>query len=59
MQQPQMQTRFVGITTYTDLKNQSHTVTHSVLIPEAEKWELEEKIAEDVFQIFTHPQTYV
>lgn len=54
MKQQKQQTISVGTTQYTDLKEQTHTVTHSVIFTDAEKRELEEKIAEDLYQIFTH-----
>lgn len=43
-----------GTTEYIDCKKNIHTVKHSVIFAEKEKWELEDKIVEDLYRIFTH-----
>lgn len=45
--------RTVGTSEYRDCKSNIHTIKHSVIFTEAEKRELEEKIVEDLYRIFT------
>jgi len=42
----------VGITEYTDIKNRTHSVRHSVIFTDIEKQELESKIVDDLYRIF-------
>ena len=46
-------TKEIGISEFTDSKSRTHTVRHSVVLTEAEKRELEERIAEELYRIFT------
>lgn len=43
----------IGISRFIDSKNRSHTIKHSIILTDAEKSELEERIAEDLYRIFT------
>lgn len=38
---------------FIDSKNKEHQVVHSIIFTDEEKRDLEEKIAEDLFNIFT------
>lgn len=46
-------TKEIGTTEYHDINENCYPVKHSVIFTEAEKRELEDKIAEDLYQIFT------
>ncbi len=41
-------------TQYTDISNKVKRVKHSVIFTDSEKRELEERIVEDLYRIFTH-----
>lgn len=41
------------ITEYKDCKDNTHTVTHRVILTDADKRELEDKIVDDLYRIFT------
>ena len=43
----------VAQSSYTDQKDRIHKVIHSVIFTEEEKRELEDKIVEDLYRIFT------
>ncbi len=47
-------TKEIGLSEFTDSKSRTHTVKHSVVLTETEKRELEEKIAEELYRIFTN-----
>lgn len=47
-------TKEIGISEFTDSKSRTHIVKHSVVLTETEKRELEEKIAEELYRIFTN-----
>lgn len=49
----ELNTKEIGVSEFTDSKSRTHTVKHSVLLTETEKRELEEKIAEELYHIFT------
>lgn len=53
MLQQKLKTQQIGKTEYTDSKKQRHTVKHCVIFSDMEKRELEEKIVEDLYRIFT------
>ena len=42
----------IGESQYTDSKSCIHTVKHSVILSDTKRRELEEKIAEELYQIF-------
>ena len=44
----------VGITEYIDSKNNIHSLKHSVNIDERERKEIEERIAEELYRIFSN-----
>ena len=41
-------------TSYTDISNNSKDVTHSVILSDDDRKETEERIAEELYRIFTH-----
>lgn len=43
----------VGESEYTDSRSRTHTVKHSMILSDTKRKELEEKIAEELYQIFT------
>lgn len=47
-------TKVIGETQYTDAKSNTHTVKHSIVLSDIKRKELEEKIAEELYQIFTN-----
>lgn len=47
-------TEVVGISEFKDSKSRSHTVKHSIILTDSEKRELEDRIAEDLYRIFTN-----
>lgn len=47
-------TKELGITEFTDSKSRTHIVKHSVVLTETEKREVEDRIAEDLYRIFTN-----
>ena len=49
-----LNTNEIGISEFVDSKNHSHIVKHSIILTDFEKRELEEKIADDLYRIFTH-----
>ena len=49
----ELATKEIGISEFTDSKSRTHTVRHSVVLTETEKRELEERIAEELYRIFT------
>lgn len=49
-----LNTNKIGISEFVDSKNHSHIVKHSIILTDFEKRELEEKIAEDLYKIFTN-----
>ena len=49
----ELATKEIGISEFTDSKSRTHTVRHSVALTETEKRELEERIAEELYRIFT------
>lgn len=49
----ELATKEIGISEFTDSKSRTHTVKHSVVLTETEKRELEERIAEELYRIFT------
>ncbi|HIV02157.1 MAG TPA: hypothetical protein IAC74_01180 [Candidatus Aphodoplasma excrementigallinarum] len=53
MLQRGLQTQEIGTTEYTDSKQQRHRVKHSVVFSDCEKHELTQKVAEDLYSIFT------
>lgn len=42
----------INVTEYTDLKNRTHKVIHSIACSECDLKELEERISEDLYNIF-------
>ena len=50
--------RQIGMSEYTDTKEHTHKVIHSVIFTDEEKRDLEEKIADDLYQIFTRTGKY-
>lgn len=48
-----LNTNEVGVSEFIDSKNRSHSVKHSIVLTDYKKSELEEKIAEDLYRIFT------
>ena len=42
----------VGESEYTDSRSRTHTVKHSMILSDTKRKELEEKIAEELYQIF-------
>ena len=49
----ELATKEIGVSEFTDSKSRTHTVKHSVVLTETEKRELEERIAEELYRIFT------
>ena len=49
----ELATKEIGISEFTDSKSRTHTVKHSVVLTETEKREIEERIAEELYRIFT------
>ena len=49
-----MNIRTIGTSEYSDCKSNTHKVKHSVIFTEKEKRELEDKIVEDLYRIFTN-----
>lgn len=49
-----LNTNEVGVSEFIDSKNRSHTVKHSIILTDSEKRELENRIAEDLYRIFTN-----
>ena len=49
----ELATKEIGISEFTDSKSRTHTVRHIVVLTETEKRELEERIAEELYRIFT------
>lgn len=49
-----LNTNEVGVSKFVDSKNRSHTVKHSIILTDTEKRELEDRIAEDLYRIFTN-----
>lgn len=49
-----LNTNEIGVSEFVDSKNRSHTVKHSIILTNSEKRELEERIAEDLYRIFTN-----
>ncbi len=49
----ELATKEIGISEFIDSKSRTHTVKHSVVLTETEKRELEERIAEELYRIFT------
>ena len=44
----------LGYSEYSDSKSSTHRIKHSVVLTEAKKRELEERIADELYRIFTH-----
>ena len=42
-----------NITTYTDARGNKHSVKHNTILTDEEKRELEERIADELYRIFT------
>ncbi len=49
-----LNTKEVGISKFIDSKNRSHTVKHSVIQTDFERKEQVDRIAEDLYRIFTN-----
>ena len=49
-----LNTNEVGVSEFVDSKNRSHIVKHSIILTDSEKRELEDRIAEDLYRIFTN-----
>lgn len=49
-----LNTNEVGVSEFVDSKKRSHTVKHSIILTDTEKRELEDRIAEDLYRIFTN-----
>lgn len=49
-----LNTNEVGVSEFFDSKNRLHSVKHSIVITDYKRSELEEKIAEDLYRIFTN-----
>ena len=47
-------TKTIGVSKFTDISNNVKEVKHSVILNDAEKRELEEKIVDELYRIFTH-----
>lgn len=47
-------TKTIGVSKFTDISNKVKEVKHSVILNDAEKRELEEKIVDELYRIFTH-----
>ncbi len=48
-----LKTNEIGVSEFVDSKNRLHIVKHSVIITNFDRKELEERIAEDLYKIFT------
>lgn len=46
-------TKELGVSEFTDSKSHTHKIKHSLVLTETEKRELEERIAEELYRIFT------
>ena len=44
----------LGYSEYSDSKSSTHHIKHSVVLTESKKRELEERIADELYRIFTH-----
>ncbi len=44
----------LGYSEYSDSKSSTHRIKHSVVLTESKKRELEERIADELYRIFTH-----
>ena len=49
-----LNTNEVSVSEFVDSKKRSHTVKHSIILTDTEKRELEDRIAEDLYRIFTN-----
>ena len=47
-------TKELGYSEYSDSRSNTHIIKHSVTLTRTEKRELEEKIADELYRIFTH-----
>lgn len=47
-------TQTIGLSQYTDISNNVKEVKHSVIFNDTERREIEERIVEDLYRIFTH-----
>lgn len=47
-------TETIELSQYTDISNNVKEVKHSVIFNDTERREIEEKITEDLYRIFTH-----
>ena len=47
-------TETIRLSQYTDISNNVKEVKHSIILKDAEKREIEERIVEDLYRIFTH-----
>lgn len=47
------ETKEDGVSEYVDSKSRTHIVKHSVILADSENCELEQRIAEDLYRIFT------
>ncbi len=52
-----LNTNEVGVSEFIDSKNRSHTVKHSVILTDFERKELEDRIVEDLYRIFTNSKS--
>lgn len=53
MQLSDIKSREVGYTEFTDSHANTHKVKHSIIFTDCEKRELEDKIADELYRIFT------
>ena len=49
----ELATKEIGISEFTDSKSRTHIVKHSIVLTETEKREIEERVAEELYRIFT------
>lgn len=54
MQQNILENDAKYITSYTDMSNKTKEVRHSVVLNNEERKEIEERIVEELYRIFTH-----
>lgn len=47
-------TKEIGYSEYSDAHSGVHSIKHSIVLTDLKKRELEEKIADELYRIFTH-----
>ena len=52
--QKSIDTREIGYSEYSDVHSGVCSIKHSIVLTESKKRELEEKIADELYRIFTH-----